>query len=210
MIIPPANSSSIKESTIPSWVKNNAGWWADGKISDNEFVKGIQYLIGEDIINVNLNSNANDTRQCDNFTTPAERETCLEQAQRDAKIKDVIANATHYEVGPLTFYYAGNQVQPADGGKSILTLHFVVRDNVDQQVTMSCQNQGSCNYVLSDGIRNIKSVTNTLVYGSLTLVPKTPTFVDWTYYDIFDIQKNYTFVVNEAWGAGSIPLKIKW
>jgi hypothetical protein len=30
---------------VPSWVKNNAGWWADGTISDAEFVQGIQILI---------------------------------------------------------------------------------------------------------------------------------------------------------------------
>jgi plastocyanin len=30
---------------IPSWIKNNAGWWAQGLISDDDFVKGIQYLI---------------------------------------------------------------------------------------------------------------------------------------------------------------------
>jgi hypothetical protein len=37
---------------IPSWVKNNAGWWADGAITDDDFVKGIQYLVGQGIIRV--------------------------------------------------------------------------------------------------------------------------------------------------------------
>jgi len=37
---------------IPSWVKNNAGWWADGAITDDDFVKGIQYLVGQGIIQV--------------------------------------------------------------------------------------------------------------------------------------------------------------
>ena len=35
---------------IPNWVKNNAGWWADGQIPDSAFVQGIQFLIKEDII----------------------------------------------------------------------------------------------------------------------------------------------------------------
>ncbi len=42
---PPATS-------IPSWVKNNAGWWADGTITDNDFVQGIQYLINQKIIKI--------------------------------------------------------------------------------------------------------------------------------------------------------------
>ena len=35
---------------IPNWVKNNAGWWADGQIPDSAFVQGIQFLIKEDIV----------------------------------------------------------------------------------------------------------------------------------------------------------------
>ncbi len=35
---------------IPSWVRNNAGWWATGQIQDSDFVSGIEYLIIEDII----------------------------------------------------------------------------------------------------------------------------------------------------------------
>ena len=37
---------------IPSWIKNNAGWWADGQIDDNAFVSGIQYLVKVGIIKV--------------------------------------------------------------------------------------------------------------------------------------------------------------
>ena len=30
------------QTSIPGWIKNNAGWWADGQIDDNAFVSGIQ------------------------------------------------------------------------------------------------------------------------------------------------------------------------
>jgi len=39
---------------IPSWIKNNAGWWIEGKISDTEFVLALQYLVKTGIITVNL------------------------------------------------------------------------------------------------------------------------------------------------------------
>jgi hypothetical protein len=39
-------------SRIPEWIKNNAGWWADGQIDDKTFVQGIQFLIKEKIMNV--------------------------------------------------------------------------------------------------------------------------------------------------------------
>ena len=37
---------------IPSWIKNNAGWWADGSIDDDAFVQGLQFLIKEGILKV--------------------------------------------------------------------------------------------------------------------------------------------------------------
>ena len=47
------NPFSIEtEIEIPSWIKNNAGWWADDAIDDETFVQGIQYLINEEIMNI--------------------------------------------------------------------------------------------------------------------------------------------------------------
>jgi len=41
---------NIDETSIPVWIKNNAGWWADGTINDSSFIQGIEYLINEGII----------------------------------------------------------------------------------------------------------------------------------------------------------------
>ena len=37
---------------IPIWIKNNAGWWADGDIPDSAFVSGLQWLIKNGIMQV--------------------------------------------------------------------------------------------------------------------------------------------------------------
>ena len=37
---------------IPSWIKNNARWWADNQIDDTSFVQGIQFLIKENIMKI--------------------------------------------------------------------------------------------------------------------------------------------------------------
>ena len=42
--------TSNNEISIPDWIRNNAGWWADGTIDDETFVDGIQYLIKNKII----------------------------------------------------------------------------------------------------------------------------------------------------------------
>ena len=39
-----------EDAQIPDWIKNVAGWWANGEISENEFLDGITYLINNNII----------------------------------------------------------------------------------------------------------------------------------------------------------------
>jgi hypothetical protein len=43
-------TETLQKYEIPSWIKNNAGWWADGSIDDSSFVEGIQFLIREGIV----------------------------------------------------------------------------------------------------------------------------------------------------------------
>jgi len=44
------NRISVDETSIPAWIKNNAGWWATDQIDDSAFLQGIQYLIREGIM----------------------------------------------------------------------------------------------------------------------------------------------------------------
>ncbi len=43
-------TNGVGEISIPDWVRNNAGWWAEGLIGDSDFVSGIQFLIKEGIM----------------------------------------------------------------------------------------------------------------------------------------------------------------
>ena len=43
---------SLAQDAIPSWIKNNAGWWADDKIDDFTFAQGIGFLIKSKIIEI--------------------------------------------------------------------------------------------------------------------------------------------------------------
>ena len=54
MRVPPSTPDSTSEMTndIPSWIKNNAGWWSQGVITDTDFVSGIQWLINNGIIKI--------------------------------------------------------------------------------------------------------------------------------------------------------------
>ena len=52
MKIPPTSQGTGGSDEIPDWIKNNAGWWADGLITDNDFVQGIQFLIESGIMRI--------------------------------------------------------------------------------------------------------------------------------------------------------------
>ncbi|MDH3488964.1 MAG: hypothetical protein OEL56_00790 [Nitrosopumilus sp.] len=39
---------------IPTWIKNNAKWWSDGQIDDNSFIEGIQFLIQEGLMKIQI------------------------------------------------------------------------------------------------------------------------------------------------------------
>ena len=41
------------EALIPSWIRNTAGFWVSGDVTDHEFLNAIQFLIENDIIILN-------------------------------------------------------------------------------------------------------------------------------------------------------------
>jgi len=55
--IPPISSptdalGALSSHNIPGWVKGVAAWWAQGKISDDDFVSAIKFLVKEGIIKI--------------------------------------------------------------------------------------------------------------------------------------------------------------
>ena len=47
-----ASSTYAQSLDIPDWIKNNALWWAEGTITDQEFVGALQFLINNGIITI--------------------------------------------------------------------------------------------------------------------------------------------------------------
>jgi len=37
---------------VPNWVKDTARWWAEGKVTDQDFLNGIKFLVENQIIKV--------------------------------------------------------------------------------------------------------------------------------------------------------------
>ena len=50
IVVSEKSQTGSNEQNVPDWIKNNAGWWADGSIDDETFVQGIEYLVKTGII----------------------------------------------------------------------------------------------------------------------------------------------------------------
>jgi len=55
-IVPQKDAITETSNQVPSWVKNNSKWWAEGSIDSQTFVNGIQFLIKEKIIDIDLST----------------------------------------------------------------------------------------------------------------------------------------------------------
>ena len=45
-------TASAVNSSIPDWVKNNAKWWSEGSINEADYMKSLEYLITQGIIQI--------------------------------------------------------------------------------------------------------------------------------------------------------------
>jgi hypothetical protein len=52
----------LTEISIPDWVRNNAGWWAERQIGDSDFASGIEYMIKNKIILVPIEEQRQDSQ----------------------------------------------------------------------------------------------------------------------------------------------------
>jgi phosphate ABC transporter phosphate-binding protein len=48
----PTTQPKTSDYKIPDWIRNNAKWWGDGLITDQDYIKGLQYLISQGILKV--------------------------------------------------------------------------------------------------------------------------------------------------------------
>ena len=79
------------ESLIPAWIKNSAGWWADGQITDEDFIKSLQWLIENGILLVPSNDNLKDISEENSQINPETNQKILTFLDNCTKVSDDIA-----------------------------------------------------------------------------------------------------------------------
>ena len=57
------STPSIMETEIilPEWIKNNAGWWSSGEITDDDFADGIEFMINNGFIQIPISAETSES-----------------------------------------------------------------------------------------------------------------------------------------------------
>jgi micrococcal nuclease len=99
----------VTSAAIPAWIKNTAGWWADGSITETEFLRAIEYLIENKIIKITAMQIKDIPDITATYTLPASRQAEFAQISGDFDKK---------HTGPLTL----SIIQPDKTDHTVTTI----------------------------------------------------------------------------------------
>ena len=116
---------SDEQTPIPNWVKNIAGWWAEGKTGKTDFVNGIRYLMNNDIIQI---PDATVSSNSEQDIPPWIKNTALWWSQGLVEDKDFVSGIQFMiENGVMSVY--GDDTQSCKGNQ--LCVEDVVQRVID-------------------------------------------------------------------------------
>lgn len=216
---------------VPEWVKTSAGWWAEGAITDEDFVGSLQYLINAGLIRLGPAAAGDggeysppadllaELAGCADIVRAYERLDCERAAEGAIEADMYRATAAAYEVGPVTFYYPGLGAEGNDlfmeGDQPILTVRMLAENRGGENAVMSCTGPAICAYDVWDGSKAFKYSGMDFTNGQIVLKPGTYRVFNMlfgpnigyggTQFE-YDSSKEYVFRVSEPWGSASIPI----
>lgn len=134
-------NATAQQPPIPSWIKNTAKWWGEGQISDDEFIKAIQYLIDQKILIITSNAGfsqtqssvnggispvANNTSQTIELSGISYQVTKVETSRGDFYSSKpagtyIIVHLTIVDLGRTPLHVEDNQFRLIDGKERIFS-----------------------------------------------------------------------------------------
>jgi len=233
--VPATQASENKSDQIPEWVKNNAAWWAEGKVTDTEFVNSVQYLMKIGLITVQSSeSKTNNSMEkttstdssleaelqaCQEITKAYERLKCEDEVKLKMKVAEYKVNSKIYQVGPITFYYPGAEVEIMSSGQANLNIKILAENTgSNENVILMCTGPSVCNYDVWNGEKAFKYSSTDFTSGQIALNPGVAREINiffgpnigygGTKFE-YDSTKDYYFRISEPWGSAEIPLELK-
>ena len=129
------NTESNDSAIIPTWIKNNAKWWAEDKITETDFLSGIYYMIENGIIIISVPEKVQPTK---NEQLVIDRNMWEFERYLD-RIKKTVSNDGRYIEYP----------NPSDDVIKKFMRDYV-KWNFDQQIEMGNSRFPSPTYTLVD------------------------------------------------------------
>lgn len=230
--VPATQVSENKSDKVPEWVKTNAAWWGEGKVTDTEFVNSVQYLMKIGLISVQSSestsmkqtSTADSTleeelHECQKITKAYDRLKCEDAVELKMKTAEYKENSEIYQVGPITFYYPGAEVEIMSSGQANLNIQILAQNTgSNENVILMCTGPSVCNYDVWNGEKAFKYSSTDFTSGQIALKPGDAREINiffgpnigygGTTFE-YDSTKDYYFRISEPWGSANIPLELK-
>ena len=188
------NATVEKEDSVPSWIKQNARWWADDLISDADFLSGIQYLIQVGLITVStydtiesdsvsdaendsvLAKLESDLEECSKITKAYKRIDCEKPLKQAILVHDYKTNADVFSVGPINYYWFGlntdgNSFEITPSGQALLALRLLAENTSTEIQSLNCTSPSLCNYDVWDGSTAFRYAGTDFTSGQIVLNP---------------------------------------
>ena len=127
--------------SIPVWIKNTAGWWATDKIPDEEFLKGINFLVDNGLLVIDIPDIQELTKE--------EKEIKERNEWEFSRYLDRIVKAVNQDTRYIEYPNPSNDVIKK-------FLRDYVKWNYDQQIEIGNKNFPNPEYVLIDDIYHLE------------------------------------------------------
>ena len=207
------------ESLIPSWIKNNAAWWAEDTIDDETFLQGIEYLVENNIINVSSESKIADVdsitigfipvEKADELTPKAESLEKFLESELGIDVKIVVP--TNYETIIEGMRFGHIDAAFMDTGPAWIThertgaeavLAELVKGKVNYQATVWTLAENDSITSLEDTVG--KRVAFTSITGSSGFVRPMGTLVTAGHIDAAFMDTGPAWITHERTGAEAV------
>lgn len=187
------DAAGAQEEGVPEWVKNNAAWWADDLISDDDFLNGIQYLVRAGLITVHVpveSGNAAEAgaadpvlaeleaqlAECAKITKAYKRIDCEKPVKQAILLHDYRTNAELFSVGPISYYWfgmgsEGNSFEISPSGQALLSIRMLAENTSDEIKALDCTSPSLCNYDVWDGSAAFRYAGTDFTSGQIVLNP---------------------------------------
>jgi hypothetical protein len=112
---------------IPSWLKKTALWWGQGQVSDDEFIKAIQWLIDNKILSVSTEKTQN--------TSPSTSDSSQKSGFSDTmctmnEYGNVVHMTGHYTNGPNSYSFLSLTLGVIDSSGKVVATGVANLDDV--------------------------------------------------------------------------------